>query len=184
MKRARPWVELRRSPRLTIQCEFPFLELLPEMQGEVIARLVGVRDRACLARSCRALNLKVTLPVLPVYWRDAWTKHIRPRLFSRGLFIDLIDFGILTWPGAAQSHPSIVTEPWDIHIYWFEAFNTTSICRALITNQGGEWRLNIWRLGTHFENISICTETVYSLDDLPMDTVNKWRTIVANSVNQ
>jgi len=53
---------------------FPFLDLLPEMQGEVVARIPEheLGDRAALARTCKQMHALVHVQELPEHWHRAW----------------------------------------------------------------------------------------------------------------
>ncbi len=170
----------RRSPRLKIQHAFPFLELLPEMQDEVIVRLVKVRDRACLARTCRALKLMVTLPVLPMFWRDAWRKQLGRLSFCRALFRDLIDFGILTWPHAANSRPFISTGGPSGYNVSFQWIGTAGIHRVGVSYHRCQWTVALWHYDYSFRVTTDMEETVSCLNELSANVVNKWRDTVAS----
>ncbi len=88
----------RRPPALK------FLGLLPEMHGEIVARLDDVADRFALARTCTAMQGLVKIPKLPPEWHYALECMKRnakaaQRQSGRHAFVELIAFGLPSWPG-------------------------------------------------------------------------------------
>jgi hypothetical protein len=84
MKRAPEEREESETKRTRVDA-FPFLDLLPEMQGEVVACIPAgdLGTRAALARSCKRMHVLVFVPKLPPpwfsLWNDmwAWEPHLR-----------------------------------------------------------------------------------------------------------
>ncbi len=82
-----------------------FLGLLPEMHDEIVARIEDIPDRAALARTCTAMQGLVKLPKLPQEWHYMWegmkkSATAEQRQSGRRALIELIGFGLPSWPGA------------------------------------------------------------------------------------
>jgi hypothetical protein len=110
MKRSRPYGEEaflpRRSRRLNPlprplplpPQRFPFLELLPEMRGEVIG-WVQVSDRAALARTCKLVHGETPVPQLPLAWNNIREASNTAAQHSsiRDAVLDLMGAGVPSW---------------------------------------------------------------------------------------
>jgi hypothetical protein len=92
----------RKSPRWTF-VPSPYLDLLPEMRGEVQHHLVDLRDRMALARTCKQLLGDMPLPRLPLPWRPAWDtirkQYPKEAMAFQYAFLEMIRVGVPTWPG-------------------------------------------------------------------------------------
>jgi hypothetical protein len=132
MKRRRSWVETpRRSRRLQVLV-FPFLDLLPEMRGEVKARVDDRSTHVALARTCKQLLSEFKPPVFPVAWQRQWAKlkkkatHHFFHSACRAVF-HLMDMGLTRLPGMFHHgalHFQTCRPPSSGSVVWQWFFNT------------------------------------------------------------
>lgn len=102
---SRPTPRRRKRPRVEDADAIAFMGLLPEMHGEIVARVYDVADRASLARTCTTMHALVKLPQLPQEWRFTWdlvketATPARVGSASQAL-LEMVAFGVPRWPCA------------------------------------------------------------------------------------
>jgi len=81
---------------------FPYLTMLPEMQGEVVAHLLDIDDRVSLSITCTQLVASMHVPRLPPPWRPAWTlvckEYPESARVLQHAVLEMIRVGVPTWP--------------------------------------------------------------------------------------
>lgn len=167
----------RRRQRPRVEYAIEFMGLLPEMHGEIVARLHDVADRAALARTCTTMCMRTMLPQLPTEWRhmlqylraytDDW--YVRS---GRQALLELVAFGVPHWPGvfrvgqAGYDPVGYRGLTW----YWFDAGNNRYI-RLSCGLAGGGWLITgVTELGAAL---------AHTLAAFSPDVIAEWRDYLA-----
>ncbi len=157
-----------------------FMGLLPEMHGEIAARLYSVSDRAALARTCVTMHSLVKLPKLPLDWRYAWEKlkataTVEQIQSASMALLELVAFGVPKWAGVFRHGQCYYVAAGEFGNCMGWQWRDDNLCHYFNL----EWYVDSQRWEVHAIALGVESHAAITLVAIPPTVITTWRDFIA-----